>query len=197
MTPLNKQQLDRIRDERTEQIKQAALRIFSLHGYKGTKTSTIATEAGISEGLIYRYFHSKEELFTTLVQELIQEASRELGQLQNLPGTPYEQIKALTQNMLDEKDKYSFMLIQRTRNAEDIPDKAGQIIKEFSIDDLIHLIIPVFVKGQEAGDFIAGDPHKLLSWYLYIVNSLIIEDQWNEEYGMPDVDFLMRCLVKD
>lgn len=88
------------------------------------------------------------------------------------------------------------MLIHRTRKAVDIPDQAGQILNEFSTDDLINLIIPVFVRGQEAGDFIAGDPRKLLSWYLYIVNSLIVEDQWIEEYGMPDVDFLMRCLAK-
>ncbi|MDQ0199299.1 AcrR family transcriptional regulator [Neobacillus ginsengisoli] len=34
MSPLNKQQLDQIRDERREEIKQAALKVFARRGYK-------------------------------------------------------------------------------------------------------------------------------------------------------------------
>lgn len=66
MSPLNKGQLDQIRDDRRKQIKQAALKVFARRGFTGTKTSLIAAETGISEGLIYRYFKSKDELFTML-----------------------------------------------------------------------------------------------------------------------------------
>jgi AcrR family transcriptional regulator len=124
LSPLNKHQLNQIRDELREQIKQAALKRFARHGYLGTKTSMIAAEAGISEGLIFRYFKSKDELFTTLVQELIEEAKKETENLQYLPGTPFEQIKALTTIMLDESSKYAFMLILRARKTGEIPEEA-------------------------------------------------------------------------
>ncbi|MDQ0862295.1 TetR/AcrR family transcriptional regulator [Bacillus sp. V2I10] len=196
MSPLNKQQLDQIRDERTEQIKQAALKVFARRGYTGTKTSMIAKEASISEGLIYRYFNSKKELFITIVQELMEEARRDLEYVQYLPGTPFEQIRNLTENMLDENNKYAFMLIERARKADDVPEKVTQIFEEHSTNVLIDLLVPVFVKGQESGGFSQGEPRKMLSWYFTIINSLLIQDEVDEEYGLPDVDVLMRILAK-
>lgn len=51
-------------DQRRSQILEAARRAFSRRGdVAGTTIRDIATEAGISEGIIYRHFESKEELF--------------------------------------------------------------------------------------------------------------------------------------
>ncbi|MBU8919202.1 TetR/AcrR family transcriptional regulator [Bacillus sp. FJAT-29953] len=196
MSPLNRQQqLDQIRDERREQIKQAALKMFARRGYTGTKTSMIAKEASISEGLIYRYFNSKEELFITLVQELMEEARRELENVGYLPGTPFEQIRTLTKHMLDEDNMHAFMLMERARTAEDVPEKVTQIFEGISTNVLIEPIIPIFVKGQESGEFSPGEPRRMLSWYFTIINSLLTQDEIDEEYGLPDVDVLIRILT--
>ncbi|MBS4196429.1 TetR/AcrR family transcriptional regulator [Lederbergia citri] len=195
MSPLNRQQqLDQIRDERREQIKQAALKIFARRGYTGTKTSMIAKEASISEGLIYRYFNSKEELFITLVEELMEEAKRELKYVGYLPGTPFEQIRTLTKNMLDDNNMYAFMLMERARTADDVPDKVTQIFEE-ATNVLIDPIIPIFVKGQESGEFSPGEPRKMLSWYFTIINSLLTQEKIDEEFGLPDADVLIRILT--
>ncbi|MFF2448301.1 TetR/AcrR family transcriptional regulator [Neobacillus sp. NPDC058068] len=196
MSPINKQQLDQIRDQRRGQIKQAALKVFARRGYTGTKTSIIAEEAGISEGLIYRYFHSKKELFTTIVQELMEEARREIKHVQYLPGTPFEQIRNLTKHMMDENNMYAFMLMERARKAEDVPEKVTQIFKEISTNVLLDPLIPIFVKGQEIGEFSLGESRRMLSWYFTIINSLLTQDEVDEEYGLPDVDVLMRILAK-
>ncbi|WP_420481830.1 TetR/AcrR family transcriptional regulator [Cohnella zeiphila] len=42
---------ERNNDERREQIKKAALKVFAGKGLAGTKMSAIAAEAGISQGL--------------------------------------------------------------------------------------------------------------------------------------------------
>jgi AcrR family transcriptional regulator len=196
LSPLNKQQLNKIRDERRDQIKQAALKIFARRGFAGTKTSVIAVEAGISEGLIYRYFKSKDELFTELVQELMEEARREIEHIHQLPGSPFEQIKAFTQSMIEENNKNAFMLILQARKADDVPEKVAQILEQNSASLMADRLLPIFVKGQQTGEFLAGDPRELLSWYLYIVNSLIMLEVGEEEYGMPSVDILMRILGK-
>ncbi len=44
-------------------ILDGASRAFAASGFHGTVMPAIATEAGVSVGLIYRYFPSKEELF--------------------------------------------------------------------------------------------------------------------------------------
>ncbi|MGE7635333.1 TetR/AcrR family transcriptional regulator [Bacillus paramycoides] len=196
MSPLNRQRLDQIRDERREEIKQAALKVFARRGYTGTKMSLIAKEASISEGLIYRYFNSKKALFITLIQELMEEARRELEHVQHLPGTPFEQIKNLTENMLDENSKYAFMLIERVRKDDDVPERVTQIFEHLPTNGLTDLLVPVFIKGQKSGEFSPGEPRKLLSWYFTIVISLLTQEQGDEEYGLPDVEVLMRILTK-
>lgn len=47
---------------RREQIMEAALRVFAKKGFAGATNKEIAREAGITPGLIYHYFESKEAL---------------------------------------------------------------------------------------------------------------------------------------
>ncbi|KRF20049.1 TetR/AcrR family transcriptional regulator [Paenibacillus sp. Soil787] len=196
MSPLNEQQLTQIRDDRREQIKKAALTVFARHGIAGTKMSMIAAEAGISQGLFYRYYSSKDSLFTALVQELMEEAGKEIVYITQIPGTPMEQIKALTKGMLDEDNKHAFMLIQQARKTDDVPKEVKQALEKHSPNVLIDLLVPIFIKGQQTGEFSEGDPRELLSWYFNIINSLIMQEQENEEYGFPSVDILIRIITK-
>ncbi|MBB6730156.1 TetR/AcrR family transcriptional regulator [Cohnella zeiphila] len=196
MSPLNKQQLDQIRDERSTQIKQAALKVFARHGFIRTKTSMIAAAAGISEGLIYRYFESKDVLYTAIVRELMEDAASEIDDSRALPGTPYEQIKELTRNMLDADNQFAFMLILKARKTNELPSEVARIFEQYSADTMIERLLPIFVKGQEIGQFAPGDPRQLLCWYMSVVNSLILQEQGDEEYGFPDIDVLMRMLTR-
>ncbi|MGO4270605.1 TetR/AcrR family transcriptional regulator [Paenibacillus sp. TAF58] len=196
MSPLNEQQLTQIRDDRREQIKKAALTVFARHGIAGTKMSMIAAEAGISQGLFYRYYNSKDSLFSALVQELMEEAGKEIAYIAQIPGTPAEQIKALTQGMLDEENKHAFMLIQQARKTDDVPGEVKQALEQHSPKVLIDQLVPIFIKGQQAGEFAAGNPRELLSWYFNIINSLIMQEQEYEEYGFPSADILMRIIMK-
>lgn len=49
-----------------ERILEGGRRAFMAGGFRGTSVPSIAAEAGVSVGLIYRYFPSKEELFLEL-----------------------------------------------------------------------------------------------------------------------------------
>ncbi len=55
--------------DRREEILQAAQRVFARYGYHGTRTHHISQEIDVSEGLIFRYFPSKEAILATLVEE--------------------------------------------------------------------------------------------------------------------------------
>lgn len=48
--------------QRKEKLIDTALELFSSKGYTGTTVKDIAKEAGATDGLIYHYFTSKEEL---------------------------------------------------------------------------------------------------------------------------------------
>jgi AcrR family transcriptional regulator len=53
-------------EDRREQIMEAALRVFAEKGYPNTSNKDIAREAGITPGLIYHYFESKEALLKAI-----------------------------------------------------------------------------------------------------------------------------------
>jgi AcrR family transcriptional regulator len=51
------------RAQREEQILEAAMQLFAEHGYSDTDTQLLADKLRIGKGTLYRYFHSKRELF--------------------------------------------------------------------------------------------------------------------------------------
>lgn len=55
-------------DVRKQEILEAAVVIFSKKGYEHTKMSDIAEKLNVSQGLCYRYFPSKEDLFDSVVE---------------------------------------------------------------------------------------------------------------------------------
>jgi AcrR family transcriptional regulator len=58
----------KIVEDRSEQIIDAALRVFAHKGFTKATNKDIAHEAGITPGLIYYYFESKEALFQALIE---------------------------------------------------------------------------------------------------------------------------------
>jgi AcrR family transcriptional regulator len=195
MSPLSKERLKQIRDERREQIKKAALAAFARHGFAGTRTSVIAAEAGISEGLIYRYYKSKDELYAEIVGELLEAADAELRLLGQSPLSPFELIRTLTRNMLDENNRNAFRLVLQARRADRVPDIVREMLARYSEDALIDRLVPVYVKGQQSGQFADGDPRQTLAWYFTVVNSLILQDPGAGAHGLPSPDMLMRMLA--
>lgn len=51
----------------------AGLKLFSKQGFHATTTAEIAHEAGVSEGTIYKYFKSKDDLLAKLLSPMLTE----------------------------------------------------------------------------------------------------------------------------
>lgn len=63
-----KEAFERATDERKEKILEVGIEEFSSKGYKNANINVIAKKAGISIGLMYKYFSTKEDLFITCIQ---------------------------------------------------------------------------------------------------------------------------------
>jgi AcrR family transcriptional regulator len=59
----------RLREESRARIIEHALRLFGAHGYDRTTIKRIAEAAEISQGLIYRYFESKDALLQAIFEQ--------------------------------------------------------------------------------------------------------------------------------
>ena len=63
-----KEAFERASDERREKILEVGIEEFSSKGYENANINIIAKNAGISVGLMYKYFSTKEDLFITCIQ---------------------------------------------------------------------------------------------------------------------------------
>lgn len=63
----HKEAFDRIPDSRREKILDVGIDEFAQNGYEKANINVIAQKAGISIGLMYKYFSTKEDLFITCV----------------------------------------------------------------------------------------------------------------------------------
>lgn len=58
--------------ERRRLIVEAAVSLFALKGFRGTTTKEVAEAVGCSEGTIFKYFATKEDLYSAILEEKAQ-----------------------------------------------------------------------------------------------------------------------------
>ncbi len=61
----------RRKEDRPAEITRAALAAFAEKGYAATRVTDVARRAGVSKGLLYVYFRTKEELFKAVIKSVV------------------------------------------------------------------------------------------------------------------------------
>ncbi len=61
----------RRKEHRPQEITAAAFAVFAEKGYAGARVEEVARRAGISKGLMYRYFATKEDLFKAVIRSVV------------------------------------------------------------------------------------------------------------------------------
>lgn len=84
MSPRTKAQFEEIRQKSRENIENIALELFAVNGYHATSISQIAEKAGISKGLLYNYYKSKEHLLEIIIMKVYEEIMRIVQMSENL-----------------------------------------------------------------------------------------------------------------
>ena len=95
MSPRTTEQNEQIRAESKHKIMSAAFKLIAKNGYEATSIAMIAKMAGVSKGLLYNYFTSKEELVKALVMGAMDEGDKLIEEL--LSDDPKQTLKNLFQ----------------------------------------------------------------------------------------------------
>ncbi len=61
----------RRKEDRPAEITQAAFAAFAENGYAATRIDEVAKRAGVSKGLLYLYFKTKEDLFKAVIRSFL------------------------------------------------------------------------------------------------------------------------------
>jgi len=144
MSPRTPQQFKQMREEKMTLIMDVALEHFANEGYFRTTISHIARHAGISKGLMYNYFESKEALLKAIVHKSVNEIYHNLDIDRDgyLSREEFEIFMRKIGRMLKEKNYFWRLLFQLLAQN----DVREQFLRAFpETDSLIH-------PGHEPGD---------------------------------------------
>ena len=114
-------------EEKRERILNAAMKEF-LAGYKKASTDTIVREAGISKGLLFHYFGTKERLYNFLINYAIETIRKEYIDLINVVQPDIlDSIWQMTLLKRDISNHYPDMFDFLTSTYMNVKDNGGSV----------------------------------------------------------------------
>lgn len=196
----NKELNQKMKDERREQILSTALKLFATKGLAATKISDIATTSGISQGLLYHYYRSKEEIFVELIRRAFERMNTAVLALEQMTETPRNKIKMAIEKLLEgfEKNENAaryHLLIVQAMVSEAVPDEAKAIFKKEN-DVKYEAIARILKEGQKDGTIKNHDANELSLVFWTSINGLAIYNAVHgKRFKAPDPELLLDMFV--
>ena len=193
--PRTEEANQRIRDERKEQVLQAAARVFARKGLADTKIVDIAAAAGISHGLAYRHFRTKEEVFAELVERSLNGVTRIAETVLERPGTPWDKLLWITSETLAgmrRRPEYTLVVLHALTN-EAVPAEVRQLAMRQS-EVMTRVITRLIREGQATGQVVSGDPLQLAWFYQSCILGLAVGGNLPDESppALPTAEMVLR-----
>lgn len=187
----SKTQNDQIRAESREKILSTARRLFAERGYDGCNVSDIARQAEMSQGNIYWYFASKEELFKAVLVEGFETLGALMIEAASGPGSCIEKLDFFMGR---------FMTLMREQGGDEfvtivtifIAQGGVRRFTEFGLSThqigagYHESLNAIFSQGQAEGTFKSDiDPNLLSTFFFSFINGLMLiyPDEWK---SIPD-----------
>lgn len=149
------------RREKLSRILEMATTAFARKGYHGVSITEIAKEAGVSEGSVYEYFHTKENLLNSI-------PAIKLGRLlAYINGqSPEKQLKRTILDLFafySENRDYTTILVLMLRANKSFINSEGYLLYE----KIFSVIAAIVQRGQSEGIFLADLDLKLFQSIVY------------------------------
>ena len=164
--------------ERPLEILEAAFLEFSRNGYATTTLDQIAERAGVTKGTIYVYFESKEQLFISMVHELMKAT---LDTVQDLferhDGSTADLLRAqfsfIYQHLVEDRRRREVvrMLISEASRFPELADRYHQDIHRPCLDMLQKAIQRGMDRGEIRRSAVTDCP-------LVIIAPIALVDLW-------------------
>lgn len=189
-----------VSDPAIRQIIIHANEVFAKKGFVGAKIKDIAASAGFSQGYVYTYFKSKEDIFTKIVELASEGAWQSVKYATEMAGSPLEKMIWLTEAFLSPDSiamQHWRLILLQTVTSDAIPEEAKRLSRENSRKPF-ELLIPLIIEGQQSGAFIDKDPLMLAITYFSFIQGLgIARLQTSADIPFPPAEIVLQFLIKN
>jgi AcrR family transcriptional regulator len=196
--PRSKEANEKLRKETTQKILDGAVAVFATKGNAATMAD-IAIKAGVSQGLAYHYFKSKEEIFAILVKQAAEAGGGPVDRIDQIKGTPGKRLALLVTYILEDYCQNSGMaqVMYNVLEDETAPsDLKGLVLRNGkAIQNIMRQLI---VEGQATGEIVDEDPDQLMVALLACFNGLMkratMLDPNDAKNHFPEAKIILRML---
>ncbi len=174
-----------------------ALEVFVRKGIQGARIQDIAERAGFSQGYVYRYFRSKEDIFTRLVELAGIGAGDTVRFAAGLELPAWERLLALAQAMLAQQGMAALhwrLNALQASAADALPAQAVEAAQR-TRGLPVAALIPLLQEAQRDGDVVAGEPLMLSIAFFSVLQGLgIARTQVSDAVPFPPAALVLRFL---
>lgn len=182
------------KDERRNEILGAALELFVEKGYSGTKISDIAKKAGMSAGLMFHYFESKEQLYLALLKIGLDGTKKALEFDEEHPIKFFREAAEMILYGLTLSPYVSKMFVLMARSMDgDVPEEARKIASQVNN---IESTVPLIEAGQRKGEIREGDPFTLSFTFWSAIQGVAETFGSYPDAECPDAEWIVDILRK-
>lgn len=186
---------DRQREETRTRLLAVSLELFTSKGYAGTTVRDITSAAGVSAGLFFHYFSSKQEV---LEEHVAVASSGVTGFLSALAQSdaPIETFRTVATVILSSfaRDdlKRLYLLANQVFSVESIP---VSVKHEMRSAQPIEASVRLIMLGQQRGEIRAGDPLALSLTFWGAIQGVAEVLLWNPHLPIPSADHVLGVLA--
>jgi AcrR family transcriptional regulator len=188
------------RETRRQQILAAALRCFSRDGFHNTTTADIVREAGLSQGTLYLYFGSKDDIVLALADDRRQ-AEAYVSALAESEEDPIKGLSLLLdfhgQSLTDRSwDDLRRVGVQGWAEALRNPTVKKRVAERMAL--VRQAIIRLVKRAQAAGKIRPGaDPRAVAQMLMATFQGLILQASLGEKIDLTGVGRLMHEMLRN
>ncbi len=198
--PRTKEQFENMRRATAEKIQSAAMKLFVQRGYAATNVQEIADLAGISIGLLYRHYKTKEDLFEELVAYALSglESIIELFSTEASPKLLFQSFVHEIYTDITKGDELVNLLILMKQAFSLEETHAKQLVVTQLNIRLMGTTAELIKKGQALGEFYSGDSYEMAIFFFSAIQGLAeAKVALRERFVMPSEAIITAFLFKD
>lgn len=187
----------KIREEQRAKILEAAWKVFARKG-RAMTMADVAGTAGVSYGLAYRYFASKDAILHALIEQNLQAGAAAFQRFRDFPGTPGERLDFLISRLVEtrrDQPEFSQLFSQVLSDAATPRGLREQALRRgLEFQEALRQLI---VEGQATGEVAVGDPDQLVTAILATLDGLArlaITNSERFQQHFPDARIILRML---
>jgi AcrR family transcriptional regulator len=177
MSPRTSEENERIKAQTRQRILEAGLKVFALRGYHAATIGEVAGEAGLSHGLVYHYFTSKEDILLELTAMAFEGSITANREAASVPGTAWEKLESIAsmlhKNAIRGMSSYYFHLMLQAKLLALTLPKLGKLMKKRG-HEYNDILVPLLKQGQREGSVVKGNPEQLANSFWALIQGLAL-----------------------